>query len=92
MIKKTAGDRSSFILLLRRWITRTVLLFGIELLSWSDDLIWINLLLIIIEEHLLLNQIVSIFIHVLNHILSCLPDYVLIANVDFVLVPATSSC
>jgi hypothetical protein len=92
MIKKTAGDRSSLILLLRRWITRTVLLFGIELLSWSDDLIWINLLLIIIEEHLLLNQIVSIFIHVLNHILSCLPDYVLIANVDFVLVPATSSC
>lgn len=64
---------------------------SVKLLSWPYYIVGIQLLLVVVEDHLLLEKIIVVIVHVFNHIFICLSDYVLVAHIHFVLIAAASS-
>lgn len=86
MPEEAACRDGAFVLELRRKAAARELGLRVELVPRSDDFVRIYLLLVIVENHLLLEEIVVVVIHVLNDVLGGLPDDVLVAHVDLVLI------
>lgn len=90
MTKQAACRYGSFVLQLRREAAPGELGLGVELLPRSDDFVRIYLLLVIIENHLLLQEIVVVVVHILYDVLGGLPDDVLVAHIDLVLIASAA--
>lgn len=91
MPKETTGRDSALTLELLRNIGAGDLSISVKLLSWPNYIVGIQLLLVVVKDDLLLDKIIVVVFHVLNDILICLSDYVLVADIDFVLIAAASS-
>lgn len=90
MPKEATCRDGPFVLELRWKAAASELGLRVELVPRSDDFLRIYLLLVVVEYHLLLEEIVVVVIHVLDDVFGGLPDDVLVAHIDLVLIATTA--
>lgn len=61
------------------------------LFPWSDNIVRIYLLLVVVENHLLLEEIIIVITHILNNVFGSFADDMLVAHVDLVLIATATS-